>query len=110
LQKESKIHKILKPYSTPFYDLAHKKVSVFSASAKKKRQKGDVFLLTTHQMMSNLKNRSGSKSDDFVESQMGRHPGESRGPDFAPTKVGNHLKDWIPAFAGMTNFIEFRLL
>jgi len=21
-----------------------------------------------------------------------------------PTKVGNHPKDWIPAFAGMTNF------
>jgi hypothetical protein len=27
-----------------------------------------------------------------------RHPGESRGPDVVPTKVGNHFKDWIPVF------------
>jgi len=29
-----------------------------------------------------------------------------RHPDVVPTKVGNHLKDWIPAFAGMTILIE----
>ena len=29
-----------------------------------------------------------------------------RHPDVVPTKVGNHLKYWIPAFAGMTTFLE----
>ena len=29
-----------------------------------------------------------------------------RHPDIVPTKVGNHFKDWIPAFAGMTMLIE----
>jgi hypothetical protein len=29
-----------------------------------------------------------------------------RHPDVVPTKVGNQLKDWIPAFAGMTTFLE----
>jgi len=58
---------------------------------------------------------------------MGRHPGESRGPDAVPrikygagsAKAGNqeymnldscfHRKPWIPAFTGMTNSMEFRL-
>jgi len=27
-----------------------------------------------------------------------------RHPDIVPTKVGNHLKGWIPVFTGMTPF------
>jgi len=27
-----------------------------------------------------------------------------RHPDVVPTKVGNYLNYWIPAFAGMTTF------
>jgi len=33
-------------------------------------------------------------------------PDLTRHPDVVPTKVGNHLKGWIPAFAGMTSFLE----
>jgi hypothetical protein len=44
------------------------------------------------------------KVDDPAKNQCARHPGESRGPDVVPTKVGDHPKDWIPAFAGMTYF------
>jgi hypothetical protein len=33
-----------------------------------------------------------------------RHSGESRGPDFVPTKVGNHLEDRIPVFTGNPGF------
>jgi len=29
-----------------------------------------------------------------------------RHPDIVPTKVGNHFKEWIPAFAGMTILTE----
>jgi hypothetical protein len=57
--------------------------------------------------------------DGLVKSLLGRHPGESRGPDAVPAKAGNqkymnldscfHRKPWIPAFAGMTNSMEFRL-
>jgi hypothetical protein len=29
-------------------------------------------------------------------------------PDVVPTKVGNHLKDWVPVFTGNTGFrLEF---
>jgi hypothetical protein len=49
----------------------------------------------------------GQGFDDFAKSLFKRHPGESRGPDVVPTKVGNHVKDWIPAFAEMPNFMEF---
>jgi hypothetical protein len=59
-QKKSKIHKILKPYSIAFYDLAHIKMSVFRAREKKKRQKEDVFFLTYHQMMSIVGNKAGT--------------------------------------------------
>src|SRR4030043_1183458 len=61
----------------------------------------------------------GINKYDFVKSLLGRHPGESRGPDGVPAKAGNqkymnldscfHRKPWIPAFAGMTNSMEFRL-
>jgi hypothetical protein len=44
------------------------------------------------------------KKDDLVKSLFGRLPGESRGPDVVPTKVGNHLKDWIPVFTGNPGF------
>jgi hypothetical protein len=44
------------------------------------------------------------KFDDLVKSLLERHPGESRGPDVVPTKVGNHLKDWIPVFTGNPGF------
>jgi hypothetical protein len=31
-----------------------------------------------------------------------------RHPDVVPTKVGNHLKNWLPAFAGNPGFrLEF---
>jgi hypothetical protein len=31
-----------------------------------------------------------------------------RHPDVVPTKVGNHLKDWIPVFTGNPGFrLEF---
>jgi hypothetical protein len=42
--------------------------------------------------------------DGLVKSLLKRHPGESRGPDDVPTKVGNHLKDWIPVFTGKPGF------
>jgi hypothetical protein len=42
--------------------------------------------------------------DDLVKSLLERHPGESRGPDVVPTKVGNHIKDWIPVFTGNPGF------
>ena len=42
--------------------------------------------------------------DDPVKSLLGRLPGESRGPDVVPTKVGNHIKDWIPVFTGIPGF------
>ena len=42
--------------------------------------------------------------DDPVKSPKKRHPGESRGPDIVPTKVGNQLKDWIPVFTGNPGF------
>jgi len=29
-----------------------------------------------------------------------------RHPDVIPTKGGNQLKNWIPAFAGMMTFLE----
>ena len=45
-----------------------------------------------------------SKFDDLAKSLLKRHPGESRGPDLVPTKVGNHLKDWIPVFTGNPGF------
>src|SRR4030065_2904086 len=55
----------------------------------------------------------------FYKSHFRRHSGESRNPDAVPAKAGNqkymnldscfHRKPWIPAFAGMTNFMEFRL-
>ena len=44
------------------------------------------------------------KIDDLVKSLFERHPGESRGPDVVPTKVGNHIKDWIPVFTGNPGF------
>jgi len=31
------------------------------------------------------------------------HSGEGQNPDVVPTKVGNYLNDWTPAFAGVTN-------
>ena len=31
----------------------------------------------------------GINKDDFVKSLLGRHPGESRGPDGVPAKAGN---------------------
>jgi hypothetical protein len=34
-----------------------------------------------------------------------RHSGESWSPDIVPTKVGNHLKDWIPVFTGNPGFL-----
>jgi hypothetical protein len=40
--------------------------------------------------------------DDFVKRPLKRHPGESRGSELLAIK--------IPAFAGMTNLMEFRLL
>jgi hypothetical protein len=43
-------------------------------------------------------------TDDLVKSLLERHPGESRGPDVVPTKVGNHLIDWIPVFTGNPGF------
>ncbi|MCX5914281.1 MAG: hypothetical protein NTV04_20395 [Deltaproteobacteria bacterium] len=45
-----------------------------------------------------------AKLDDLVKSLLERHPGESRGPDVVPTKVGNHLIDWIPVFTGNPGF------
>ena len=33
-----------------------------------------------------------------------RHSGESRSPGVVPTKVGNHLKDWVPVFTGNPGF------
>jgi len=33
-----------------------------------------------------------------------RHSGGSRNPDVAPTKVGNHPKDWVPVFTGNPGF------
>jgi hypothetical protein len=39
----------------------------------------------------------------FVKSLLGRHPGESRGPEHLESRSE---RDWIPAFAGMTNSIE----
>jgi hypothetical protein len=45
-----------------------------------------------------------AKFDELVKSLLKRHPGESRGPDVVPTKVGNHLKDWIPVFTGDPGF------
>ena len=45
-----------------------------------------------------------SNIDDLVKSLFKRHPGESRGPDVVPTKVGNHFKDWIPVFIGNPGF------
>jgi len=32
-----------------------------------------------------------------------------RHPDVVPTKVGNHLKGWIPVFTGMTFLIEWSI-
>jgi hypothetical protein len=34
-----------------------------------------------------------------------RHSGESRSPGVVPTKVGNHLKDWVPVFTGNPGFL-----
>jgi len=32
------------------------------------------------------------------------HSGVNRNPDVVPTKVGNHLKYWIPVFTGNPGF------
>jgi hypothetical protein len=45
-----------------------------------------------------------AKNDELVKGLLGRHPGESRGPEVVPTKVGSHLKDWIPVFTGNPGF------
>ena len=35
-------------------------------------------------------------------------PDSIRHPDVVPTKVGNHLKDWVPVFTGNPGFrLEF---
>jgi hypothetical protein len=37
-----------------------------------------------------------------------RLPGENRGPDVVPTKVGNQFKDWLPVSTGNPGFrLEF---
>jgi hypothetical protein len=48
--------------------------------------------------------------DDLVRSLLKRHPGESRGPEVIPTKVANHLKDWIPVFTGNPGFRGFDVI
>jgi hypothetical protein len=33
------------------------------------------------------------------------HSGVNQNPDVVPTKVGNHLKDWLPVFTGNPGFL-----
>jgi hypothetical protein len=42
--------------------------------------------------------------DHFVENPLKGHPSESLGPDVFPTKVGDHLKNWIPVFTENPGF------
>jgi hypothetical protein len=49
------------------------------------------------------------KLDELEKSQLGRRPGESRGPSKG-LDPGFQREPWIPAFAGMTNFGDFRLV
>jgi hypothetical protein len=47
--------------------------------------------------------REGVKKLHFI-----RLPGENRGSDVVPTKVGNQFKDWLPVSTGNPGFrLEF---